>query len=111
MQALGLLVGVCVCWFRLRAYRLTLKRFEQTLPESLQKESTSVLYRLKRWVQSVEEQRLIAEAQLDTYEALLEQLPFGFLLVNQNNQLTFWNAKALELLQIGELDPFFPAIA
>ena len=101
----GVLFGIGVCWFRLRNYRNTLNRLEQLLPESLQRELTSLPYRLQRWVKTQEEQLLIAEGQLNTYESLLDQLPFGFLQVDQNNQLIFWNSKALDLLQIENLDP------
>lgn len=104
---LGLFVGAGFFGVRFWTFRNILVRLEKLLPESLQKESTSLPYRLKRWVKTAEEQLRVVESQLNTYESLLDQSPFGYLQIDQNNQLIFWNAKALDLLQINDLDPLF----
>ena len=104
---LGLLVGLFGYGLVSRPSRVTLRRLEQLLPETLRQESTTLPHRFKRWMLTLEDDLIGSQEQLACAGEILEALPVGFLQVDQSNQIVSWNPKALELLNIRDVEPLF----
>ncbi|MEM9136396.1 MAG: PAS domain-containing sensor histidine kinase [Cyanobacteria bacterium P01_F01_bin.42] len=62
-------------------------------------------YQFKRWVMALDDELLLTKKRLENAEIIFEDLPFGFLQVDQHDQILSFNPKALELLGIKDVEP------
>ena len=99
---LGLAIGMgCfLCW---QAW--VHKQLRQLLPTNGAQPALPLISRLRRAVSLLERERQNLESQLEIWQNFLQVAPFGFLMVDDENQLLWCNQQAQQLLNIDRWDP------
>ena len=100
----GLAIGVGFWLWR----RARLKQQLQQVLRALQADSEislPVISRLRREIALASQHRQRLEAELQTWQSVLQNAPFGYLQVDDENQLLWCNQQARQLLNIQRWEP------
>jgi len=98
---LGLAVGIAISYWKEHQFNLRLQEILTSLfNQNNNQISLSLISRIRREVIQLQELLGKQQEQLETKQELLNQIPLGYLQVDQENQLIWCNQKAQEMLKI-----------
>ncbi len=100
---LGLIIGIGIYYWQLNKFN---RRLEQILRLLSDQGDTIIslplIARIRREIVQLQELLADQQEQLEAWKELFDQVPFGYLQVDQDNQLLCCNQKAQEILKISQ---------
>jgi two-component system phosphate regulon sensor histidine kinase PhoR len=102
---LGLGIGIGFWLWQYNQLQGKLRRLVKMLPADPTADSFSLLPRLRQEIVSQQQQREELQAQLQTWQELLQVAPIGHLQVDEENQLLWCNQQAWQLLGLTRWEP------
>ncbi|WP_199249651.1 cell wall metabolism sensor histidine kinase WalK [[Phormidium] sp. ETS-05] len=106
----GLTVGIGLCLCQQFWIRKQLKQMLQMLQTDGSSISLPIVSRLRRAIAMSNREREQLEAEILAWQHLLQIAPFGFLQVDEENQLIWCNPQAQQLLHIQKWQPGHPRL-
>lgn len=98
---LGLILGLGFAWWRQRQLNLRFEQVLSLLPDQVEDgTSLPLVSRLRRSLISLQQRTQQLETEVDTWVQQLELAPFGYLLIDAENQLLWCNQKARQWLKL-----------
>lgn len=107
---LGLTVGIGLCLCQQFWIRKQLRQMLQMLQTDGSSISLPIVSRLRRAIAMSNREREQLEAEILAWQHLLQIAPFGFLQVDEENQLIWCNPQAQQLLHIQKWQPGHPRL-
>jgi two-component system phosphate regulon sensor histidine kinase PhoR len=96
----GLILGLAICYWRQYKSNTRLQKILSSFPQFEPVKSLSTISLVRRTLNRLDSEYQNLQNKLKTYYNLLENAPIGYLEIDQENQLTFCNKKARDLLKI-----------
>jgi two-component system phosphate regulon sensor histidine kinase PhoR len=98
---LGLILGLGFAWWKQRQLNLRLEQVLSLLPDQVDDgASLTSISRLRRGLLHLKQRTKQLEEEVDTWVQQLELAPFGYLLIDAENQLLWCNQKARQWLKL-----------
>jgi two-component system phosphate regulon sensor histidine kinase PhoR len=98
---LGLILGLGFAWWTQHQLSLRLEHVLSSLPDEINDgASLPPFSRLRRGLVYLKQQNQQLESKIDTWVQQLEMAPFGYLLIDDENQLLWCNQKAKQWLKL-----------
>lgn len=102
---LGLMIGIGFWLWQATQLHRQLRRLLRTFQTDASEISLPIIPRLRREIAIQQQHREELQAQLQTWEELLQVAPLGYLQVDEENQLLWCNEQARQLLGLQRWEP------
>jgi len=102
--AIGLALGLAFCFWQRSRFQRQIERLLAELGNN-ETDSLSAVSQLRRGIVRLGQQNHQLEAELQSWQNILDRAPWGYLQVNAENQLVYCNPPACQWLQVRDCHP------